>query len=247
MVEKSDKFVETSMAKISKHHKNNSLIFGTGIEALFFENKRRQKMKRTLFMTLSLALLMGFTSAPAQEVLPVVHGPNFVDENGDGYNDNAPDSDGDGIPNGQDEDFTGGMMHGRHAVSFVDENGDGFNDNAPDADGDGIPNCYDEDYTGSMSGRGRGFIDENGDGINDRIDADGDGIPNYQDEDYSGPMMRGGMGRGYVDANGDGINDRVDADGDGVPNCQDEDYVPTGTGMPGMRGGHGHRGGSTNP
>lgn len=36
----------------------------------------------------------------------VVHGPFFVDENGDGYNDNAPDDDGDGIPNGQDTDYT---------------------------------------------------------------------------------------------------------------------------------------------
>lgn len=36
---------------------------------------------------------------------PVQHGPNFVDENGDGYNDNAPDHDGDGIPNGKDPDW----------------------------------------------------------------------------------------------------------------------------------------------
>ncbi len=36
----------------------------------------------------------------------VQHGPNFVDENGDGYNDNAPDHDGDGIPNGRDADWT---------------------------------------------------------------------------------------------------------------------------------------------
>jgi len=30
------------------------------------------------------------------------HGLGFVDANGDGFNDNAPDADGDGIPNGQD-------------------------------------------------------------------------------------------------------------------------------------------------
>jgi hypothetical protein len=30
---------------------------------------------------------------------------NFVDEDGDGYNDLAPDADGDGIPNGQDPDY----------------------------------------------------------------------------------------------------------------------------------------------
>ena len=35
-----------------------------------------------------------------------VHGAGFVDLNGDGINDNAVDSDGDGIPNGQDPDYT---------------------------------------------------------------------------------------------------------------------------------------------
>lgn len=35
------------------------------------------------------------------------HGNKFVDANGDGYNDNAPDADGDGIPNGRDEDYSG--------------------------------------------------------------------------------------------------------------------------------------------
>lgn len=29
----------------------------------------------------------------------------FIDEDGDGFNDLAPDADGDGIPNGMDEDF----------------------------------------------------------------------------------------------------------------------------------------------
>ena len=33
------------------------------------------------------------------------NGVNFIDENGDGFNDNARDFDGDGIPNGMDDDF----------------------------------------------------------------------------------------------------------------------------------------------
>src|SRR3989304_2707220 len=33
------------------------------------------------------------------------HSNRFVDVNSDGYNDNAPDADGDGIPNGKDADF----------------------------------------------------------------------------------------------------------------------------------------------
>lgn len=37
-------------------------------------------------------------------------GRHFIDKNGDGYNDNAPDADGDGIPNCLDPDFKKSMM-----------------------------------------------------------------------------------------------------------------------------------------
>ncbi len=48
----------------------------------------------------------------------------FVDANGDGYNDNAPDDDGDGIPNGLDPDYAK-----KHTKShFRDMNGDGIDD-----------------------------------------------------------------------------------------------------------------------
>jgi len=79
----------------------------------------------------------------------VEHGTKFVDADGDGYNDNAPDTDGDGIPNGQDSDYTKSDKSTAtgHGHKFVDEDGDGFNDNAPDADGDGIPNGQDSDYS----------------------------------------------------------------------------------------------------
>ena len=50
----------------------------------------------------------------------------FVDEDGDGYNDNAPDHDGDGIPNGLDPDY----KQGDRKKGFVDLDGDGINDNA---------------------------------------------------------------------------------------------------------------------
>jgi len=62
----------------------------------------------------------------------IQHGKNFVDVNGDGYNDNAPDADGDGIPNGQDPDFQGAKNRAAKTGTprFVDENGDGINDNA---------------------------------------------------------------------------------------------------------------------
>ena len=96
--------------------------------------------KATLTLTFAI-LIMGVASLNAQ-----TQGAGFIDENLDGYNDLAPDTDGDGIPNGMDADFIKNSNSGRN---FVDEDGDGFNDNALDDDGDGIINCEDEDYEGS--------------------------------------------------------------------------------------------------
>ncbi len=81
----------------------------------------------------------------------------FVDANGDGYNDNAPDADGDGIPNGLDPDYKP-LNPGRgHRFGFVDQDGDGINDQFQDADGDGIPNCQDPDYVRPQDGTGNKF------------------------------------------------------------------------------------------
>lgn len=130
----------------------------------------------------------------------------FIDANGDGINDNALDTDGDGIPNGKDPDYTGAKARkGNNSKGFVDANGDGINDNALDDDGDGIPNGKDSDYVKPNDGTGKklgnliahrfrmNFIDEDGDGINDlSADFDGDGIPNCQDPDYK-PIGRSNM------------------------------------------------------
>lgn len=54
----------------------------------------------------------------------------FVDEDGDGYNDNAPDHDGDGIPNGLDPDWQK-LKAGKgkkKSNRYVDLDGDGIND-----------------------------------------------------------------------------------------------------------------------
>lgn len=76
---------------------------------------------------------------------PKKHGAQFVDKNGDGYNDNAPDHDGDGIPNGLDPDYKGVKLQRN---KFVDLNGDGINDNAG---------------KGKMNGRGKiGYGARNG-------------------------------------------------------------------------------------
>lgn len=146
----------------------------------------------------------------------IVHGPGLVDLDGDGYNDNAPDHDGDGIPNGQDPDWVQGAGNRRGALNhngwgrgygkgagrgmtgqgngvrgFVDENGDGFNDLAPDHDGDGIPNGQDPDFVegagqGRFAGHGPGFSDKDGDGTCDRRQNDD------SDGDEDGNGNRGG-------------------------------------------------------
>jgi hypothetical protein len=57
----------------------------------------------------------------------IQHGSKFVDEDGDGFNDNAPDHDGDGIPNGLDPDYKRPGKEKRK--KFIDLNGDGIDDN----------------------------------------------------------------------------------------------------------------------
>ncbi|MCD4692432.1 MAG: hypothetical protein K8R79_05935 [Calditrichales bacterium] len=57
------------------------------------------------------------------------HSQRFVDKDGDGYNDNAPDHDGDGIPNGLDPDWLKLKKEKGKKLRFVDLDGDGINDN----------------------------------------------------------------------------------------------------------------------
>ena len=112
----------------------------------------------SLAALLSLAFILTIVSTENASAQNRPANRGFVDANGDGVNDNAPDDDGDGIPNGKDADYTGTKL-GTNGRGFVDENGDGINDNAPDADGDGIPNGQDPDFvrnTGSGAPAGKG-------------------------------------------------------------------------------------------
>ncbi|MBN2008831.1 hypothetical protein JW960_05760 [candidate division KSB1 bacterium] len=124
-------------------------------------------MKRLTALTLfGLAFAVAALPLKAQDDTtptdPVVHGPNFVDENGDGYNDLAPDSDGDGIPNGMDADYTPQNPDRTKRGGFIDEDGDGLNDRFQDADGDGIRNCEDPDWTALGSQRGQRGANKSG-------------------------------------------------------------------------------------
>ena len=59
-----------------------------------------------IFMTALAILGLAMLMPPATQAQTCEgNGTNFVDLNGDGFNDNAPDHDDDGIPNGLDEDY----------------------------------------------------------------------------------------------------------------------------------------------
>jgi hypothetical protein len=119
------------------------------------------------------------------------HGMHFVDEDGDGYNDNAPDQDGDGIPNGLDPDFVGKRS------GFVDLDGDGINDNV---------------MRGRKAGRGmRGLLGP-GNGVMNRGRGNADGGPDKgmgnpgqrpQDPRGMGPSQNPGQGPGERPDNGE--------------------------------------------
>jgi hypothetical protein len=68
----------------------------------------------------------------------------FIDNDGDGYNDAAPDHDGDGIPNGLDADWqkqkSGKGKGNVNTRRFVDLNGDGLDDNLQSGEIETNPN-----------------------------------------------------------------------------------------------------------
>jgi gliding motility-associated-like protein len=84
----------------------------------------------TLFLSGWLCSLLFVGSGLAQDSTKthIGQGRFFVDKNGDGYNDNAPDDDGDGIPNGLDPDWQKRHKRKGKPNRFIDLNGDGIND-----------------------------------------------------------------------------------------------------------------------
>jgi hypothetical protein len=70
------------------------------------------------YIIVMITVVTVFDTGHAQDTTGTVpgHGRRFIDLDGDGYNDNAPDHDGDGIPNGLDPDWQrrkGGRGKGR--------------------------------------------------------------------------------------------------------------------------------------
>ena len=94
----------------------------------------KSKFTFTIFTMIAFVFLSGTLQAQDSTMAKEQkkqHGQRFVDKDGDGYNDNAPDHDGDGVPNGLDPDWQklkkGKSKGKRHR--FVDLDGDGINDN----------------------------------------------------------------------------------------------------------------------
>jgi hypothetical protein len=87
------------------------------------------------FCSVSLVTAQDSTKAGTEQnqgqQTKIKHGQHFIDKDGDGYNDNAPDHDGDGIPNGLDPDYQKLKKQYRKGSrhKFVDLDGDGINDN----------------------------------------------------------------------------------------------------------------------
>ncbi|MEH8047897.1 hypothetical protein [Gallibacterium anatis] len=160
---------------------------------------------------------------------------------GSGNNNSHPsdyDSDHDGV-NDADEKAAGLDPHN------PDTNGDGILDGDEDSDGDGIPNKNESDTKKpgitDKDGNGKSDItegkddngnptspkDSDGDGISDDkdTDLDNDGKPNDQDTDMDGDGVNNadekeaGLDPHNKDTNGDGILDGdEDSDGDGIAN-----------------------------
>lgn len=124
------------------------------------------KYNAILYLVLFFVLLISNLSAQDSTRTQIKNSDNkqqFVDENNDGYNDNAPDHDGDGIPNALDPDWKKLQKERKRARNrkFIDLDGDGINDNIQNVQrqkGKQIQQQGMEDQNGSSmeSGRERG-------------------------------------------------------------------------------------------
>ncbi|MGB3405585.1 MAG: Ig-like domain-containing protein [Microcoleaceae cyanobacterium] len=175
--------------------------------------------------------------------------PNFLDldSDNDGILDvtevGNPDTDGNGIVDGEDSDGNG-------LIDTVDPNSGNPLTTPPDSDNDGVPDYQDldsdndgihdiiegglddPDNDGIVSG-----LDSDGDGVTDSIDnndgfgninqpspldSDRDNIPDYLDLDSDDDGINDIEEVGLTDPDGDGRLDPNDVDGDGIADAVDQ-------------------------
>ncbi|MBC8423085.1 hypothetical protein H8E07_03085 [bacterium] len=146
-------------------------------------------MKRTFYLLAILAAMILIAAAANAQGFGPGEGQgegvcNFIDEDGDGFNDLAPDADGDGIPNGLDPDYvrpgdgTGNQFGADHETGlFCRSFGEdamgimhrfGFSYGPGDGTGDGA--CP-GDGSGFGPGSGTGEHNDNGHGNGGNLDG----------------------------------------------------------------------------
>lgn len=156
-------------------------------------------------------------------------GPPPKDTDGDGIPDGQDtDDDNDGVPDDQDIDDDGdGIPDGMDPDQ--DSDGDGIPDPLdPDDDGDGVPDPQDPDEDKDGDGiPDPQDPDDDGDGVPDEDDEDddndGDGIPNPSDPDDDNDGTPDGQDPDHPDGPDDGGPMENDSDGDGIPDNEDPD------------------------
>jgi len=131
-------------------------------------------MKRTLTILALLAALGLWSGSVLAQTTGNGFGVcGFVDENGDGFNDLAPDADGDGIPNGMDPDYvkpldgTGQQYGFGGGAAEKGLMGQGTGNHYGPGDGTGFGGMGPADGTGFGPGTGTGDCD--GTGPTDKI------------------------------------------------------------------------------
>ena len=90
-----------------------------------FRNLRTGVIMSSLVISIFVLTFLAYQAARADDIdNPQIGVGNFLDEDGDGFNDLLPDTDGDGVPDALDPDY-----QGRHADSaFMRQQMNGMND-----------------------------------------------------------------------------------------------------------------------
>lgn len=112
--------------------------------------------KYSLIIAVGMMALLLAATADAQDFGPGTEGNGecrFIDEDGDGFNDLAPDADGDGIPNGLDPDYV------------KPEDGSGLMPRWARKYGELFQRYFGEDMVASMNGYRYGPGDGSGTGV----------------------------------------------------------------------------------
>lgn len=109
-----------------------TIFLGLSVSTAFSQNETTSQEKDEEQVKIKNAVQIKTQEKQPEQVIQnkqqKIHGFHFIDNDGDGYHDNAPDHDNDGIPNGQDPDYQGAGK-GQKQQGFVDNDGDGIADN----------------------------------------------------------------------------------------------------------------------